>query len=96
MTLYDINLSKEADGQLEEMRKKIAKEFGVTLKGNRLTLRWNVEDQLVDVHMVIESMTTRSESQELRNKSERFRELYQQYPDLASDLYYAETGEWLK
>ena len=47
---------------LEEMREKCTGEFGVTLVGNRLTLRWNSkcektgENDLVQVHMIIEEV----------------------------------------
>lgn len=44
------------DEILEEMRTKIAKEFGVTLTGNRLTVRWWIDEKLVDVHMAILSV----------------------------------------
>lgn len=49
---------------LEEMRGKCADNFGVTLVGNRLTLRWNRKcektgkDDLVQVHMIIEEVAS--------------------------------------
>lgn len=44
---------------LEEMRSKIAKTFGVTLTGNRLTLRWrnSLNEDLNQVHMIISDVT---------------------------------------
>lgn len=43
------------DTALEKMRQKAAKEFGATLSGNRLTLRW-LDDALncaVEVKMIV-------------------------------------------
>ena len=54
--IFSIKTNKRQAAILEEMRKRIAKEFGVTLQGNRLTVRWYVDDEPVDVHMVILSI----------------------------------------
>lgn len=52
--IYHVVMEPEEEQILEEMRKHCAKEFGVTLTGNRLTLRWYRGGKLVHVHMIIE------------------------------------------
>jgi hypothetical protein len=47
------NLSKRQKEILEEMCKGMTPNFGVTLQGNRLTVRWYHKGELVEVHMVI-------------------------------------------
>ena len=49
---------------LENMRKKCAEQFGVTLVGNRLTLRCYHEGNLVSVHMIIENVEDGQDPQE--------------------------------
>jgi hypothetical protein len=50
--IYELKrLSKSVRRVLEEMRKRIALVAGITLVGNRLTIRFG--DPLCDVHMVI-------------------------------------------
>lgn len=102
-SIYEMEHSKEVAYVLEEMRQKVGKEFGVTLVGNRLTVRWNMDGQLVDVHMIIESVTTPTEASEAEEKHKRYEALIQKHEknkkpvhDLRAELYKAETGEWPK
>jgi len=49
---------------LEELRRRIARGIasGVTLTGNRLTMRWRVGEELVHIHaVIIEAMGTEAE-----------------------------------
>jgi hypothetical protein len=46
------------------MRLKLANEFGVTVTGNRCTVRWYIDGKLVDVHMIIENVKTPDEEPE--------------------------------
>lgn len=93
-SIYKANLEPEEAQVLEKLRKKIAEAgiAGVTLQGNRLTLRWG--NPLVDVHMIVESVTTPTEAQENREHCERMRKLFEKYPDLEAELFYAEHREW--
>jgi Ni,Fe-hydrogenase III large subunit len=99
-SVYEMEHSKEVAYVLEQMRQKVGKEFGVTLVGNRLTVRWNMDGQLVDAHMIIESVTTPTEAADGMAKHERYEKLFEKYkkkfPGLAGELYYAENGEWQK
>ena len=52
-SVYRTFVSNEQDAILEELRSKLAQVAGVTLTGNRLTVRWNRGDDLVQVHAVI-------------------------------------------
>lgn len=47
------NLSTRQESILKEMRNRISEVFGVTLQGNRLTVRFYLDSELVDIHMVI-------------------------------------------
>lgn len=54
--LFKTQPDPDIDPILEDMRARIAKghQFGVTLSGNRLTLRWTgADNRSVDAHMVI-------------------------------------------
>ncbi len=52
--LFEMYHPPKAEAILEELRKRIATVAGVTLSGNRLTVRWNNEDnEIVHVHSVI-------------------------------------------
>jgi hypothetical protein len=99
-SVYEMEHSKEVAYVLEQMRQKVGKEFGVTLVGNRLTVRWNMDGQLVDVHMIIESVTTPTEAEEKMAQTRRLLALVDKYkkkfPDLGEELYYVEHGEHSK
>jgi hypothetical protein len=57
-SVYQMKHEPEVEKVLEAMRLKLAQEFGVTVTGNRCTVRWNMDGQLVDVHMIIENVST--------------------------------------
>jgi len=57
-TLFKMKYPKGVEEVLEEMRSRIAEIVAVTLVGNRLTVRFYLRGELVDVHMIIESVTT--------------------------------------
>ncbi len=56
---------------LEHMSKKISEGtgFGITLQGNRVTLRWTMpgEKDLVEVHMIVESTRDPRDFEELED-----------------------------
>lgn len=95
-TVY-LDIDKETADVLEQMRLKLAKEFGVTVVGNRCTVRWYDEQQnLLQVHMVIENVTTPSECQELREQIKRYAALVKKYPWLSEEMHLIEHGEHSK
>ena len=55
--IYNVQTTGAQRVVLEEMRKLIAKVAGVTLVGNRLTIRFMLGEKLVDVHSVIIEVT---------------------------------------
>lgn len=63
-SIYKCKMDSSESKVLEELRSKIAVIAGVTLTGNRLTVRWNQDGALVDVHMLIESVTTPEEARQ--------------------------------
>lgn len=89
---------------LEQIVNKIAKVAGVTLIGNRLTVRWNDGDALLDVHMIVESVTTRADAVAAMARSVRWTSLRRKWlaigagtrDDIEADMYYADNGEWPK
>jgi hypothetical protein len=85
---------------LDGMRLKMAEVFGVTVTGNRCTVRWTMDGQLVDVHMIIENVTTPDEHRQHMEQYARMEALLKKYekkfPDLREELAHAETGEWSK
>ncbi len=95
-TIYELQYHAEVNDLLERMRQKLAKSFGVTVQGNRCTLRWIEGNNLVSVHMIIAECVTPSESEESREQSERMSEFAKKHPEVMSDLHYAEMGEYSK
>lgn len=93
-SIYKIYVTREQQQVLEGLRSLLADVAGVTLQGNRLTVRWDQDDVLVDVHMIIESVTTPTEAKEIMQRCEDTRELYKKYPDLEAELYFIDHGEW--
>ena len=60
--IYKAHTTEREAEMLEFMRSEIAKKFGVTLIGNRLTLRWTMPDgEYADAHMVIINVRADSE-----------------------------------
>lgn len=102
LLISSVYLKLDSDGEtaevIELMRVKLAKEFGVTVVGNRCTLRWwkraPHDGHLVQVHMIIEEVTTPSECQERHERDERYQELIKKNPWLAEELHFAEHGEY--
>jgi len=62
--MYDVNLTKEEREILDQLVGLIYPRAGVTQIGNRLTVRWNYGNKLVDVHMIIESINGLEEDDE--------------------------------
>ncbi len=94
--LYEMEHPQPVAETLEEMREKLGEWFGVTLQGNRLTLRWNKDGHLVDVHAVIVSVTTPADAEEQQERAERMRKLYEKHGIKPEDIFYAETGETMQ
>jgi hypothetical protein len=62
--IYKMKHESQVAAILEEMRKRCAKEFGVTLVGNRLTLRWGAGAKLIEAHMIIEHVNNGEDEEE--------------------------------
>lgn len=99
-SIYETEHEPEVARVLERMQLKMSEVFGVTVQGNRCTVRFNMDNQLADVHMIIENVTTPKEHREEMERASRMRALIEKhkkkFPDLEAELYYAETGEWSK
>lgn len=95
-SVYKMEHPPEVKEVLEEMRTKMSKQFGITLVGNRCTVRWNMGNHLVDVHMIIENVSTPLESELANEKHDRYEALFAEHPWLREELYYAEEGEHTK
>jgi hypothetical protein len=71
--IYKCEMTEEEAEIVEIARDRIAKTgMGITLTGNRMTVRFYHENELVDVHMIIESVNTpasdaRRLAEEMRN-----------------------------
>lgn len=93
-SLYKMELTEQEKVVLEEMRHFLSLNLGVTVTGNRCTLRWyNKNKQLMQVHMIVESLTTPEEVEKEHERIERYNRLQKKHPNLAEELNYAETGE---
>lgn len=95
-SIYKCNMNSDEASVLEELRTKIAGVAGVTLTGNRLTVRWYKDGQLVNVHMLIESVYTPKEVERNRALEDTTSELLSQHPDVEEELYFIEHGEHSK
>lgn len=95
-SIYKCQIESDEASVLEELRCKIAGIAGVTLTGNRLTVRWYKDDQLVDVHMIIESVTTPAEAKQQSAISDKIGEFLEKYPECSEELYFLEHGEHSK
>jgi hypothetical protein len=99
-SLTKIQTDPDVDRVLTDLRHRLAGNFGITLIGNRLTLRWNLDGQLVDARMIVESVTTPIEGARQGEVRDRLRAVYEKYrrvaPELEDELYHAEYDEWPK
>lgn len=93
-SIYKTYVTREQQQVLEGLRSLLADVAGVTLQGNRLTVRWDQDDVLVDVHMIIESVTTPTEAKQELLLAKLQQELCEKQPDLEDKLYFAQHGEW--
>lgn len=93
-SIYKCETTKGEAAILEVMREKIAESgIGITLTGNRLTLRWMQDDELVDVHMLISEVTTVEEAKTQYQMSEISERVWDQHPDESAEMFYLEHGE---
>lgn len=92
-SIYKMTHSEDVEEILEELRTKLSKEFGVTINGNRCTVRWTQGGHLVDVQMIIENVGT---VEEMEEKRQRYDSLFKKYPHLKEELYYAKEGKHTK
>ena len=95
-SIYHCTMDSGEEKVLEELRSKIANIAGVTLTGNRLTVRWYQLGRLVDVHMIIESVTTPEEASQQLATSNKVSAFLQGHPEFEDELYFIEHGEWPK
>lgn len=99
-SIYEMTHKPEVQAVLDEMSGKLSGEFGVTLVGNRLTLRWYKGGELVSAHMILESVFTDQEAVEHSRQIKEMGEIIEKYgkvaPDLEAELFHAEMGEWPK
>lgn len=95
-SIYKCRMDSDEAKVLEELRSKIADVAGVTLTGNRLTVRWHKDGQLVNVHMLIERVSTPEEVKRDRALGDTTSELLSQNPDVEEELYFIEHGEHSK
>jgi hypothetical protein len=66
--LYEMDYSEGVGEVLEDLRRRLCPQFGVTLVGNRLTVRWDMRGQPVDAHMIIENVMTVEEGRDLEER----------------------------
>lgn len=94
-SIYHCSMEPEEEKVLKQLRDKISVAGpGVTLTGNRLTVRWNMEGQLVDAHMIVESVTTPEEARKHTEVSEIEKKVWSQHREEAAEICKIETGEY--
>ncbi len=95
--IYEMQHKGEVAEVLEHMRLTLAHSFGVTVMGNRVTLRTYWKGELVDVHMAILRVTTPSEAKDRARRADQYRAIIDKYknvaPHLEDELLLAELGE---
>jgi len=92
-SIYKCTMEEDEARVLEALRDKIAEAgMGVTLTGNRLTVRWMKELQLVDVHMIIENVRTPEESRTDHKVDSIMSKIHDENPELEIELFEAEHG----
>ena len=90
-SLYEMEYPAGVKPVLEGMRKNIAKTMGVTLTGNRLTVRFTQDDKNVDIHMIIASVTTPEDSRKATESSRVIENALSEEDE--EKLYFIEHGE---
>lgn len=95
-SIYHCRMEADETAVLEQLRQKIATIAGVTLVGHRLTIRWTMNGQLVDVHTIIESVTTPEEHRKAMVAAKIEQQIWGKHPDEAAELCFIETGEYPK
>jgi DNA-directed RNA polymerase subunit E'/Rpb7 len=79
-SLYKMDYPPEVKEVLEELCSMVHQSgAGVTLSGNRLTVRFNLDNQLVDVHMIIENVTTPTEQKDWQRQEEELKAFIKKY-----------------
>lgn len=98
--IYEMEHKGEVAEVLEHFRRTLANSFGVTLTGNRLTIRTYWKGELVDVHAAILSVTTPTEAKDVTRQANEYRAIIDKYkkkaPYLDAELFHLEHGEWPK
>jgi hypothetical protein len=93
--VYNLKTTRDEDAVLDELRKKVSEVAGVTIQGNRLTIRFKMDGALVNIHSAILRITTPAEEREqLRQLNARHELIERKYPDLDAELYFIDEGEW--
>lgn len=94
---YNLTPTRDETLVLDELRRLVAQVAGVTIVGNRLTIRFMMNGNLASIHSVITEITTPAESKEsLRQYEARQKLIKEKYPDLEAELYFIEEGDWPK
>lgn len=92
--IYEMELPKEQQDVLDALRDKVS--CGITIQGNRITMRFNHAGRLCHIHTVITEISTPSDSDFRRWQDKEMDKLFEKYPDLSGELFYVEHGEHLK
>jgi hypothetical protein len=96
--LYEMEHESEVQMVLDHFRSLLAPSVGVTNTGNQMILRTYmgsglaINPRLVQIHAIITSVKTPSESMENQAQRERFEALKEKYKIPSSELHYAEYG----
>ena len=88
-SIYKTEFTAQESETLEQIQLKLAENFGVTVAGNRCTVRWNDKNNdLLHVHMIIEEIGTPIEANEHKEQLKRMDKLFKKYPHLEDELHY--------
>ncbi len=82
MDIYEMKHSTGVEEVLNSMLDKLSGVVGITITGNRVTLRWMLRGKCVDVHMALLEVTTLSDIEEMNARSERMERLGKKYKNL--------------
>ena len=100
-SFYEYDANPEQLQVMEHFRDKISESgLGVSLVGNRLTVRGDIEGQLCDMHMLISDMTTVDESRkskEIQNQTQHYldsmtKKESEKYWDHKAEIFYIKEG----